>query len=69
MAPDDAARGLDGLVVDGLVVRAGAAPIDELIRTGDILGVAGLDGHGQEAFLETLAGLRAPVSGRVAISS
>jgi ABC-type sugar transport system ATPase subunit len=59
----------DGLVVDQLVIRSGAAPIDERIRAGDILGVAGLDGHGQEAFLETLAGLRAPVSGSVAVMS
>jgi ABC-type sugar transport system ATPase subunit len=66
MTPD---AGLDGLVVDRLIVRGGAAPIDERIRAGDILGVAGLDGHGQEAFMETLAGLRAPVSGRVAVVS
>jgi len=66
MAPD---AGRDGLIVERLVVRAGAAPIGERIRAGDILGVAGLDGHGQEAFVETLAGLRSPVSGRVAVVS
>jgi ABC-type sugar transport system ATPase subunit len=57
------------LVVDRLVIRPGAAPIDERLRPGEILGVAGLDGHGQEAFLEILAGLRAPAGGRVAVVS
>jgi ribose transport system ATP-binding protein len=58
-----------GLSLEALVLRPGAAPLDEILSPGEILGVAGLDGHGQEAFLETLAGLRAPVSGRVVIGS
>lgn len=31
------------------------------------MGLAGLDGHGQEDFLEILAGLRTPVAGRVLV--
>jgi ribose transport system ATP-binding protein len=50
-----------------LVIGAGAAPISQAIRPGEIVGLAGLDGHGQERFLETLAGLRTPVSGEVAL--
>jgi ribose transport system ATP-binding protein len=57
------------LVIDRLIIRLGAAPIDEHLQPGEILGVAGLDGHGQEAFLEILAGLRAPAGGTVAIAS
>lgn len=50
-----------------LVIRKGAAPITETIRSGEILGLAGLDGHGQERFLEVLAGLKPAVSGEVLI--
>lgn len=53
------------LSLEGLCLRAGADPIHETLGAGDILGVAGLDGHGQEAFLETLAGLRRAAGGRV----
>ena len=67
LAEHNAAAG--GLAVEALVIRAGAAPIDEHLRPGEILGVAGLDGHGQEQFLETLAGLRPPVSGKVVVET
>jgi len=50
-----------------LVIRKGAAPISETLRSGEILGLAGLDGHGQERFLEVLAGLKSPLSGEVLI--
>jgi ABC-type sugar transport system ATPase subunit len=39
------------------------------IRSGEVLGVAGLEGHGGTAFLETLVGLRPPVSGSVDLVS
>lgn len=39
---------------------------DETIEAGAIVGLAGLDGHGQDDFLETLAGLRSPGQGAVA---
>ncbi|HKC26973.1 MAG TPA: sugar ABC transporter ATP-binding protein [Jatrophihabitans sp.] len=35
------------------------------VRAGEVLGVAGLEGHGGAAFLETLVGLRPPASGEV----
>lgn len=50
-----------------LVIRRGASPIVEEIRSGEIVGLAGLDGHGQERFLETLAGLQMPVAGAVSL--
>ncbi|BCP51780.1 ABC transporter [Kaistia sp. 32K] len=53
------------LSAQGLSLKPGAVPFDQHIRRGEIVGLAGLDGHGQDAFMETLAGLRAPVTGRV----
>ncbi|PZM15469.1 ATP-binding cassette domain-containing protein [Rhizobium tubonense] len=50
-----------------LVIGIAAAPISQAIRPGEIVGLAGLDGHGQERFLEILAGLKAPLSGRVVL--
>ncbi|PYE44020.1 ribose transport system ATP-binding protein [Rhizobium sp. PP-F2F-G20b] len=50
-----------------LVIRRGATPIIEEIRSGEIVGLAGLDGHGQERFLETLAGLQKPLAGDVSL--
>jgi ABC-type sugar transport system ATPase subunit len=37
------------------------------LRDGEILGLAGLEGHGQEVFLEVLAGLHAPVGGHLVV--
>ncbi len=57
------------LLIEAIAVASGAEPINDAVRTGEIVGLAGLDGHGQEAFLEILCGLRAPANGRVAIWS
>lgn len=46
-----------------VVLKRGAEPVSETIAKGSIVGLAGLDGHGQEAFLKALAGLQQPVSG------
>ncbi|MGD9511761.1 MAG: ATP-binding cassette domain-containing protein [Geminicoccaceae bacterium] len=52
-------------------VRLGAATpaVDLSLLPGEIVGLAGLEGHGQEAFLETLCGLRRPHAGTVAVSA
>lgn len=50
---------------EGLVLRTGARPIDLEVRAGEIVGLAGLEGHGQDRFLRILGGLAAPVAGRV----
>ena len=45
------------LRVRDLALRPGARSIDLDIRSGEVLGLAGLEGHGQDAFLQALAGL------------
>lgn len=51
--------------VRDLSLRAGTPSFCEMLEAGEILGLAGLDGHGQEAFLTTLAGLVSAVGGDV----
>ena len=63
--PDITERPDPVMTVQDLCLRAGSERISETIGHGEILGLAGLDGHGQEQFLESLAGLYKPVSGRV----
>ena len=45
------------LSIDSLVLRSGANPIRQTVTPGEIVGLAGLDGHGQDRFLKVLAGL------------
>jgi ribose transport system ATP-binding protein len=57
------------LQVRNSVLAAGRAAIDETIRAGEIVGLAGLDGHGQERFLQAMAGLAVPVSGEIVVET
>ena len=54
------------LRVEGVVLEQGRSPIDLDIHSGQLVGVAGLEGHGQEAFLDVLRGVQA-VAGTVTI--
>ena len=54
---DRAALDFRGLAIRDLVIAPGASPITQAIAPGEIVGLAGLDGHGQELFLKMLAGL------------
>jgi ABC-type sugar transport system ATPase subunit len=49
----------------GLTVLPGKPGLDLDIRAGEIVGVGGLEGHGQVALLECIAGLRRAPSGSV----
>lgn len=51
-----------------VVLRVGATPISHEIAPGEIVGLAGLDGHGQERFLQMLAGLVPPLEGTVVLN-
>jgi ABC-type sugar transport system ATPase subunit len=48
----------------GIVLAPGAVPVDFDVRQGELVGVAGLEGHGQDRFLRILAGER-PLAGTV----
>lgn len=47
------------------VVLGAGTPIDFVLKAGSIVGLAGLEGHGQEGFLKVLSGARPPDKGRV----
>ncbi|MCR9136439.1 MAG: ATP-binding cassette domain-containing protein [Alphaproteobacteria bacterium] len=53
------------LGAEDLQLAPGSEIISEQVKKQEIVGLAGLDGHGQAQFLEVLAGKRAPVAGRV----
>ena len=48
-----------------MIAQRGAAPFEFELREGSIVGVAGLDGQGQDAFLRALARILAPFGGDV----
>ena len=45
------------LRADGIRLAPASAPIDFELRTGELVGLAGLEGHGQDAFIKRLSGL------------
>lgn len=53
----------------GLVLVPGARAFDFDLRRGEIVGVAGLDGQGQDAFVRVLAGVQPAVQGTVQVAA
>jgi ABC-type sugar transport system ATPase subunit len=62
---DGRAAGVVALRADGIRLKAGGQPVDVTVHAGEIMGLAGLEGHGQDLFLNALRGLRVPDGGRV----
>ncbi len=62
-----AVRGATALAVRDLILRNDANRIDLDVRAGEIVGVAGLEGHGQARFLECIAGFARPTRGHVEV--
>jgi ribose transport system ATP-binding protein len=52
-----------------LALAAGKSAFSETVRSGEIVGLSGLDGHGQERFLETMAGLATAGRGEVLVAA
>ena len=64
-APGDAILDVSDLTV---LREDGAVAIDHVsfrVRSGEVVGIAGVQGNGQSALIETLAGLRRPAAGTV----
>ena len=55
------------LVVDGLTYAPDVVDVSFAIRSGEILGVAGVEGNGQRELADLLVGLRRPDAGRIAL--
>jgi ABC-type sugar transport system ATPase subunit len=51
----------------GVRLRPDAAPIDIEVRAGELVGLAGLEGHGQDRFLRVLGGIADPDAGEVLV--
>jgi ABC-type sugar transport system ATPase subunit len=74
-APQARAAQAAGRAAQPVAIRASAVrltpeaqPLDAEFRGGEIVGIAGLEGHGQDVFLQVLAGVR-PAGGRVLCAS
>ncbi len=57
------AIGAPVITAKGVAVLPESAAFDLTVRAGEIVGIAGLEGHGQVAFIEAIAGLRRPAKG------
>ncbi|HWL71791.1 MAG TPA: ATP-binding cassette domain-containing protein [Geminicoccus sp.] len=53
------------LTARGVRLAPGASPIDFAIGPGEIVGLAGLEGHGQDMFIQALCGLHRPEAGEI----
>jgi ABC-type sugar transport system ATPase subunit len=60
-----AGAGAVRVAVQRVALAAEAAPFDLAVRKGEILGLAGLEGHGADLFAQVLGGVRVPLSGEI----
>jgi ABC-type sugar transport system ATPase subunit len=61
-------RGDVRLRAEGVRLRPSSEPIDFELRAGELVGLGGLEGHGQDAFLHALRGVRGFAAGGVAVN-
>ncbi len=66
-APGTTVLSLSGVSLEG--ARLQIKDVTLQARSGEIIGLAGMEGSGQSIFLSACAGLHRPVSGRIALAS
>jgi simple sugar transport system ATP-binding protein len=67
---DSISLGDSNLELDGVRMASGLLseePVSLDVRAGEVIGLAGMEGSGQDAFLRICAGMRSPAEGRVSI--
>ena len=65
VSPRARVRGDVVLRAEALQLAENAETVDLTVHAGELIGLAGLEGHGQDAFLQTLRGAGAGLGGRV----
>jgi simple sugar transport system ATP-binding protein len=65
--PADATLRVEGLVVKDDRGNEAVHGVDFEVRAGEILGIAGVAGNGQDELVEAIVGLRKPAAGRVTL--
>jgi general nucleoside transport system ATP-binding protein len=58
---------LDAVAVEGTAFSAGLKGLSLSLRSGEVVGIAGVEGNGQRELFEVLAGLREPDSGTLQV--
>lgn len=64
--PDEALK-VNGLNLEGDRGEAAVTDVSFVVRSGEIVGVAGVQGNGQDELVEAIVGFRRPLSGSIAI--
>lgn len=59
---------LDGVSASGTTERSSLDRINLEIRSGELVGIAGVEGNGQKEFEEVLVGIRSTLAGRVLVN-
>jgi ABC-type uncharacterized transport system ATPase subunit len=67
IAKATAALDINGLAVDSEHFSRGVHDVALTVRAGEIVGIAGIDGNGQDSLLQAIAGLRELRSGTVTL--
>jgi ABC-type sugar transport system ATPase subunit len=57
------------IAAEHVALRSDRPAFDVSIRTGEVVGLAGLEGHGQDEFLRCIAGLHSPLAGMVRLDT